>query len=94
VGATATAAAASGTSTSWPRASARAHLAADVKAGKLTQAQADEMLANCKARISDFLNGKAPAGGPGGPGHGGPGGQGGAPASGSGTSGTSGTTTS
>jgi hypothetical protein len=85
----------------------KAHLDADVKAGRLTQAQADQMLANCKARISDFLNGKAPAGGPGGgpggrggfggpggPGHGGPGGQGGAPANGSGTSGTSGTTTS
>src|SRR4051812_32832580 len=59
----------------------KAHLDADVKAGRLTQAQADQMLANCKARISDFLNGKAPAGGPGGPGRGGPGDQGGAPAS-------------
>jgi len=82
----------------------KVHLDADVKAGKLTQAQADQMLANCTARISDFLNGTAPAGGPGdggpggrggfgGPGHhgggpGGPDGQSGAPAAGSGTTGT------
>jgi hypothetical protein len=87
----------------------KAHLDAEVKDGELTQAQADELLANCRTRIQDFVDGKALAGGPGGgpggrggpggPGRrgpGGPGGQGGAPAngSGSGTSGTSGTTTS
>ncbi|MDQ1565338.1 MAG: hypothetical protein QOF96_218, partial [Actinomycetota bacterium] len=84
----------------------KSHLDAEVKDGELTQAQADELLANCRTRIDDFVNGKVPAGGPGGgpggrggpggPGRRGPGGpgglggQGGAPANGSG-SGTSGT---
>jgi hypothetical protein len=82
----------------------KAHLDAEVKDGEVTQAQADALLASSKTRIEDFVNGKAPAGGPGGrggpggPGRHGPGGPGGAPAngsgSGSGSSGTSGTTTS
>ena len=78
----------------------KAHLDEEVKSGEHTQAEADQMLADAKAHIEDFVNGKAPAGGPGfggpggGRGHGaGPGGPGqdGAPASGS--SGSAGTTT-
>ncbi|HVW33034.1 MAG TPA: hypothetical protein VHL53_10885 [Acidimicrobiia bacterium] len=46
----------------------KSHLDADVAAGRLTRAQADEMLANCRSRLTDVVNGKAPAGGPGGPG--------------------------
>ena len=44
----------------------KAHLAAEVKAGRLTQAQADEI-------IKAIEDGTAPPMGPGGPGHGGPG---------------------
>lgn len=52
----------------------KTHLAADVAAGRITQAQADEKLANAPARIADFVNGKFPPGGPHGPhGPGGPG---------------------
>jgi hypothetical protein len=40
-------------------------LAADVAAGRLTQAQADSMLADAKQHITDFVNGKEPAHGPG-----------------------------
>ena len=51
----------------------KAHLAAEVKAGHITQAQAD-------ARLKAIADGTAPMGGPGGPrghgGHGGPGGPG------------------
>jgi hypothetical protein len=80
----------------------KAHLDEEVKSGEHTQAEADQMLADAKTHIEDFVNGKAPAGGPGfggpggGRGHGhGPGGPGapGAPAVGSGGSGSSGTTT-
>ncbi len=75
----------------------KTHLAEEVTAGKHTQAEADQILADAKTRIEAFVNGTAPAGGPGfgpggrgGPGHGhGPGGPGApAPASGSSTSGT------
>jgi polyhydroxyalkanoate synthesis regulator phasin len=54
----------------------KAHLAEEVKSGGHTQAEADQILAEAKTRIQDFVNGKAPAGGPGfgGPGFGGPGG--------------------
>ena len=76
----------------------KTHLAEEVTAGKHTQAEADQMLADAKTRIEAFVNGTAPAGGPGfgfggrgGRGHG-PGGPG-APAPSS-SSGTSGTTTS
>jgi hypothetical protein len=82
----------------------KAHLDAEVKDGELTRAQADALLASSKTRIEDFVNGKAPAGGPGGgpggrggpggPGRHGPGGQGGAPANGSGSGTSGGTTTS
>ncbi|HEV7535715.1 MAG TPA: hypothetical protein VGP90_08785 [Acidimicrobiia bacterium] len=72
----------------------KAHLAPEVASGEHTQAQADQMLAEAKTRIQDFVNGTAPAGGPGfgGPGgHGhGPGGSGGP--GGPGGSGTTGTT--
>ena len=44
----------------------KAHLAAEVKAGRLTQAQADKI-------IKAIEDGTAPIGGPGGPGRGGPG---------------------
>ena len=44
----------------------KAHLDAEVTSGEHTQAQADQMLAQAKPRIEDFVNGKAPAGGPGG----------------------------
>jgi len=44
-------------------------LAQAVTDGKLTQAQADERLANAQTRINDFLNGTLPQrSGPGGPG--------------------------
>jgi hypothetical protein len=85
----------------------KTHLDSEVASGEHTRAEADQILADARARITDFVNGKAPAGGPGfggpggpgGPGHGGPGGFGGpggpgAPAGGSGTSNGSGTTTS
>ena len=83
----------------------KAHLDEEVKSGEHTQAEADQILAQAKTRIQDFVNGTAPAGGPGfggpgghggrghGPGFGGPP-PGGAPANGSSGSGTSGTTTS
>ncbi|HUQ63993.1 MAG TPA: hypothetical protein VM121_09580 [Acidimicrobiales bacterium] len=55
----------------------KAHLDADVAAGRLTQAQADERLAKAPARITEMLNHKPPAPGeghgPGGRGLGGPG---------------------
>ena len=83
----------------------KAHLDSEVASGEHTQAEADQILAEAKTRITDFVNGKAPAGGPGFGGHGhgpggfgGPGGPGGgAPANGSSGSsgpGSSGTTTS
>lgn len=55
----------------------KAELAAAVKAGTMTQAQADQMLANLTAHVTDEVNGAA--GGPGGHGfgHDGPGGFGG-----------------
>jgi hypothetical protein len=79
----------------------KTHLAEEVTEGDITQAQADQLLANAKTGIDDFVNGKVPAGGPGdggrgfggpggGRGHHGPGGGGGAPASGSNGSGSSG----
>lgn len=55
-------------------ADAKTHLADEVKAGKITQAQADERLEDLESRITDRVNGKAPErGGPGGgmPGRGG-----------------------
>ncbi len=61
----------------------KAEFAAAVKAGTMTQAQADERIANLAAHVTDEVNGVA--GGPGGPGgmggdggrgHGGPGGHG------------------
>jgi hypothetical protein len=55
----------------------KTHLDADVAAGRITQAQADERLANAPARITDMLNHKPPAPGEGrGPGGRGPGGRG------------------
>jgi hypothetical protein len=65
-------------------ASDKAEFAAAVKAGTMTQAQADQMLANLTAHVTDEVNGVA--GGPGG-GHGGPGGPGGhwGPGAGNGT---------
>jgi hypothetical protein len=81
----------------------KTHLAEEVAAGKHTQAEADQILADAKTRIEAFVNGTAPAGGPGfgfggrgGRGHGhGPGGPGApAPSSGSSSGSTSGTTTS
>ena len=52
-------------------ANAKAKLDAAVKAGKLTQSQANEMLADLKERVTDFVNGNVPAKpfGPGGFGH-------------------------
>jgi len=47
-------------------------LAADVKAGRLTQAQADQMKATLTQRITDRVNGTC-HGGPDGPSHDGPG---------------------
>ena len=81
----------------------KAHLDEEVAAGKHTQAEADQILANAKTRIEAFVNGTAPAGGPGfggkgGRGHGRGHGRGfggpGAPAPNSSGSSTSGTTTS
>jgi len=80
-----------------------AHLDADVASGEHTQAEADQILAQAKTRIQDFVNGTAPAGGPGGPGGfgghgpgghgpGGPAGSGAGPGSGSGSTNGSGTT--
>ena len=46
-------------------------LAQAVSDGRLTQAQADDMLANAKSRFTDMVNGVQPEGGPGGF-HGGP----------------------
>jgi hypothetical protein len=64
----------------------KAHLDQRVASGKHTQAEADQMLADARARIQAFVNGEAPAGGPGlgfGPGgHGHRGPKGGAPANG------------
>jgi hypothetical protein len=83
----------------------KTHLASEVASGEHTPAQADQILADAKTRITDFVNGTAPAGGPGfggpggghrGHGPGGPGAPAGAPANGSGGSGSSsgsGTTT-
>lgn len=49
----------------------KADVAKAVTDGKLTQAQADQMLANAEARATDLVNGKAPTGRPkGGRGHG------------------------
>lgn len=83
----------------------KAHLDEHVASGKNTQAEADQILADSRARIEAFVNGVAPSGGPGfgkgfrgrgghGPGRGGPGRP--APSGGSSSSGssTSGTTTS
>jgi hypothetical protein len=68
-------------------ASDKAEFAAAVTAGTMTQAQADQLLANLTTHVTDEVNGVA--GGPGGHGgHGGPGGQ--APSSGTSGSGTSG----
>jgi hypothetical protein len=52
----------------------KAHLDADVKSGEHTQAEADQILAQAKTRIQDFVDSTALAGGPGGFGFGGPGG--------------------
>ena len=56
----------------------KTHLDGEVTSGEHTQAEADQILAQAKARITDFVNGTAPFGGPGGPGFGGhgPGGPG------------------
>ncbi|HYH48476.1 MAG TPA: hypothetical protein VEG38_02910 [Acidimicrobiia bacterium] len=43
----------------------KAHLDEHVASGKNTQAEADQLLANARARIEAFVNGTAPAGGPG-----------------------------
>ncbi|MCW1967440.1 MAG: hypothetical protein KIH69_004875 [Anaerolineae bacterium] len=51
----------------------KANLAKAVTDGKLTQAQADQMLADAPTRINNMLNGTAPAGGPRGGGKGGQG---------------------
>jgi hypothetical protein len=42
----------------------KTELAAAVSAGRLTQAQADDMLANAKQRFTDMVNGTMPPGGP------------------------------
>jgi hypothetical protein len=54
----------------------KAHLDQEVASGEHTQAEADQKLADARARIEAFVNGTAPAGGPGfgdhgpgGPGH-------------------------
>lgn len=44
---------------------AKARIAADVTAGRLTQAQADEKLADLQDRITERVNSTRPAGGPG-----------------------------
>ncbi len=41
-------------------AEAKQHLDADVEAGRLTQAQADSMLADLRERITDLVNGRFP----------------------------------
>jgi hypothetical protein len=43
----------------------KAHLDEHVAAGRNTQAEADQILANARTRIEAFVNGTAPAGGPG-----------------------------
>ena len=43
----------------------KAHLDQHVASGNHTQAEADQMLADARARIQAFVNGEAPAGGPG-----------------------------
>ena len=53
----------------------KAHLDQEVASGEHTQAEADQKLADARARIEAFVNGTAPAGGPGFGGHG-PGGPG------------------
>jgi hypothetical protein len=50
----------------------KTEIAADVKAGRLTQAQADERLANLRAHETAEVNGTFRGHGPGGRGHGGP----------------------
>jgi polyhydroxyalkanoate synthesis regulator phasin len=45
-------------------ADAKAKLDAAVKAGRLTQSQADDMLAELKSHVTDFVNGRPPAGRP------------------------------
>jgi predicted XRE-type DNA-binding protein len=55
----------------------KTHIAQAVTDGKLTQAQADEILKNEQTRATDFVNGKVPPAGPRGPS--GRGGQGGKP---------------
>ena len=54
----------------------QAELAAAVTAGRITQAEADQLSANLKARLTNFVNGTMPLHGGGGWGHA-PGGQGG-----------------
>jgi len=56
---------------------AKKHIAADVKAGKLTEAQQEKILESLSQHIADMVNGVRPEHGPGGPG--GPGGGMGAP---------------
>ena len=51
-------------------AAARKHIAADVSAGRLTQAQADRILSDLKQRITNRVNSTGPPGGPHGRGHG------------------------
>jgi hypothetical protein len=70
----------------------QAHVADDVASGRLTQDQADQILADAAQRATDLVNGTAPAfaGGHGGPGFGGPMG---APPAANGSSGTDTTTT-
>jgi hypothetical protein len=46
----------------------KTHLDAEVAAGRITQAQADQKLADAPARITDMVNRKLPPRGPGGPG--------------------------
>jgi hypothetical protein len=74
-------------------ASAKTHLADDVSSGRLTQAEADQRLADIQSHITDLVNGTLPSGPPdGGPGRGpggGPGMFGTAPGSGSSSSGSS-----
>jgi hypothetical protein len=42
-------------------AAAKQHVDAAVKAGRLTQSQADQMLSDLRARVTDLVNGKLPA---------------------------------
>jgi len=62
-------------------AAAKTQLAADVKAGRLTQAQADQVTSGLTDRITEHVDRAGRGFGPGGPG-GGPGGPGGAPGNG------------